>query len=326
MCGSGGVLGGVRRWSGVPRRFRRGFTLIELLVVIAIIAILIALLLPAVQQSRESARRTQCTNSLKQITLATHNCHDVFRYMPQFGYPWPKGSTRLQQVSTFWAILPYLEQENLYDSLPAAQTTSAYFNSSNRPATVRAYICPSDPSGISSDGTGAGWNLASYNVNGQVFFGQYPEMAFFTDGTSNTVMYVEHLALCRSPSGGNSATNGRSVWPAVNLTTGDSIVYWTGANTTNSFPGFPGFAIQYPTAKIPDPANGNALSWKLPQGAPTLGPTGTCDPTTANSGHPGGVMVSLADGSVRLVSSNATLAGWNAALTPQGGEVVTHGW
>jgi hypothetical protein len=189
------------------------------------------------------------------------------------------------------------------------------------------YVCPSDYSGINRSGTGAGWNLSSYNVNGQVFFGNWPALGnTFQDGTSNTIFFVEHLALCRNPSGGNSATDGRSVWPAVNLTTGDPIVYWPGAATTTSFPGFPGFGIQYPTAMIPDPANGNVLSWKGPQVAPTMGPTGTCDPTTASSGHTGGVQVCLGDGSVRSVPETISLRTWNAALTPNSGDLIGSDW
>jgi prepilin-type processing-associated H-X9-DG protein len=154
-------------------------------------------------------------------------------------------------------------------------------------------------------------------------FGDYPKMASFTDGTSNTVMYVEHLALCRNPAGGNNATDGRCVWPAVNLTTGDSIVYWPGAATTASFPGLPGFAIVYPTAQIPDPANGNVMSWKLPQVRPRMGPSGNCDPLTASAGHAGVVNVALADGSVRGVAPTITLQVWNAVLTPKKGEQFT---
>jgi prepilin-type N-terminal cleavage/methylation domain-containing protein len=306
------------------RGFRSAFTLVELLVVIAIIGVLVALLLPAVQAARESARRTQCSNNMKQIVLATHNCHDAFGYMPHFGYAWPKGSITLKQSSTFWSILPFLESQALFDSLPSNQTASAYFNASSRPVFVNAYICRSDASGIQRNGQGAGWNLNSYNVNGQVFYtgSQYPRAAMCTDGTSNTVLYVEHLALCRNRAGGNNATDGRSVWPAVNLTTGDPIVYWPGAATTSSFPGFPGFGTQYSTAMIPDPANGNVKSWKAPQAGPTIGPTGTCDPTTSNGGHPSVVVVGMADGSVRSVSARITLKTWNAVLTADKGETI----
>jgi hypothetical protein len=130
------------------------------------------------------------------------------------------------------------------------------------------------------------------------------------------------LALSRNPSGGNDATDGRSVWPAVNLTTGDPIVFWPGEATTASFPGFPGFAMQYPTAQVQDPANGNAWSWLVPQATPTLCTTGTCSPLTANSGHPGVVNVAMGDSSVRGVSPTISLKVWNAVLTPAGGETV----
>ena len=244
------------------------------------------------------------------------------------GCAWPANSSALTQSSVFWTILPYIEQSSLYNSLAAAgQTSSAYFNGSGLSATVPIYICPSDYSGIGNNGTGAGWNLASYAVNGQVFFGQYPTLArSFSDGTSNTVLFVEHMALCRNPLGGNNATDGRMVWPAVNLTTGDPIVYWTGETTTTNFPGFPGFAIQYPTAMVPDPNNNNVLSWMLPQAAPTMNANGTCSPLTASAGHPSGVNVGMGDGSVHLAPPTVSLATWNAVLTPSGGELVGADW
>src|SRR5438270_353089 len=94
---------------------RRGLTLIELLVATAVIAILIWLLLPAVQKVREAAARVQCMNNLHQIGLASHACDDAFGYMPEHGCGWPAGNTDrdkpLWQSSTFFSILPFMEQQ-----------------------------------------------------------------------------------------------------------------------------------------------------------------------------------------------------------------------
>src|SRR5262245_3723336 len=94
-----------------------GFTLIELLVVIAIIAILIGLLVPAVQKVREAANRASCSNSMKNLGTAAHNCESTYGRMPQHGWPWPPKSTTLENASVFWALLPFLEQDNLYKGL-----------------------------------------------------------------------------------------------------------------------------------------------------------------------------------------------------------------
>lgn len=316
------------------RTTRRAFTLVELLVVIAIIGVLVALLLPAVQAARESARRTQCTNHLKQMTLACHTTHDTFQYLPLWGNPWPKDSTQLTRCSAFWAILPYLEQKNLYESLPAGQTSSAYFNSAaatRPPTSVSVYVCPSDYSGIKRNGVGtaSNWNLNSYSASGLIFFtdkvNTYPRAAECTDGTSNTIMFVEHMALCRNPAGGNSATDGRNVWPATNLTTGDSIIYWPRMTTARSgdptLPG--GFATAYANSMVPEPSLGGARIYLTPQAGPTCGTTGTCNPTTSSGGHPSVVNVGLCDGSVRGISARVTPVTWNSLLTPNTGETIT---
>jgi len=137
-----------------PRR--RGFTLIELLVVIAIIAVLISLLLPAVQSAREAARRIQCVNNLKQLGIAMHNYHDVIGMLPTSFYgAWEK-PTGFQgnHHSWFSMILPYMEQTPIYNAINFSFTLSdgdrkgnqSRDNSTACNAVINVFMCPSDPS------------------------------------------------------------------------------------------------------------------------------------------------------------------------------------
>jgi prepilin-type N-terminal cleavage/methylation domain-containing protein len=193
---------------------RRGFTLVELLVVIAIIGILIALLLPAVQAAREAARRSQCTNNLKQLALAFHNYHDSNKCFPQSHY-------RIEYTSAwhghgaFVSILPYIEQNALYDNWNWNVTYSSTGANQNPGTLVRvpAFLCPSDKLYPANR---AGCNYAvcggsdinfynSRNTSG-IFRPSDPKyhagtgtsknetrMADILDGTSNTIMLSEHF-------------------------------------------------------------------------------------------------------------------------------------
>jgi len=139
------------------QRRRPGFTLVELLVVIAIIGILVALLLPAVQAAREAARRMQCTNRLKQLSLACHNYHDVYKTLPAMrcGTAW-EGGTGLNgddnidgneySMSGFVSLLPFYEQQQIYDYAKARNFGPVPWSDALGTWTVRipSLLCPSD--------------------------------------------------------------------------------------------------------------------------------------------------------------------------------------
>jgi prepilin-type N-terminal cleavage/methylation domain-containing protein len=208
---------------------RRGFTLIELLVVIAIIAILIGLLLPAVQKIREAANRMKCSNNLKQISLAAHN------YESSNGM-FPPGINMNTYVGTLAYLLPYLEQDNLYNqinpdqfSLPPGGTTGPWWGVAYAQAQARIsmYLCPSDSQEVPTTGVMAyyyttpgslayGWfgpttplgrtnyaaNAGALGKTGDAFWDQWAgpyhqnsrtTFGSITDGTSNTIAFGETL-------------------------------------------------------------------------------------------------------------------------------------
>jgi prepilin-type N-terminal cleavage/methylation domain-containing protein/prepilin-type processing-associated H-X9-DG protein len=196
-------------------RSRSGFTLIELLVVIAIIAVLMALLLPAIQKTREAAAREQCRNNLKQIGIAVHNFVSERKIVPTEGYGPSAGGGPGSTASVFCNLLPYLEQTTLYESGAAFQ---------NQP--LATFLCPSDstanygtaPSGASS-GSAA---LGSYNYNVNIIGTSLPTdrgvfptfttpqtrvslLRAMPDGTSCTILVGEHVQYC---SGGGAGTGG----------------------------------------------------------------------------------------------------------------------
>src|SRR5438105_12851932 len=185
-------------------RSKRGFTLVELLVVIAIIGVLVALLLPAVQAARESARRMQCGNSMRQVGLALHNHHDVYGVFPMGQYNY------IAQDSTYWnracwwqAILPYVEQKNLYDLLDAYMSgtpkppyvTFAVNSNGGSPSQpgrntiVRMFLCPSDneaPKNSTVAGNEQGFHGNYVVCGGSTFFNPPSDT---TGGSLNGIFY-----------------------------------------------------------------------------------------------------------------------------------------
>ena len=309
-----------RRW--------RGFTLIELLVVIAIIAILIGLLLPAVQKVREAAARAQCQNNLKQISLATINCADT----RQGTLPPSIGTYPIQQVSPyngagglFFHIFPFIEQDTLYkncliprsdqgpygDGRNAANPTYSAW-AAQQFADPKPLICPSDP----TYQPGA-WPtfVTSYAYNGNVFTVSYDwgwgsthrYPAYITDGTSNTIFFTEKEVT----SYGNTNwtfDDGRNIWadwgPSIaSIETGTQGAQPTGAAAI--FTVQPRFGCkQYNTGPAGGCGNGGA----------------------ANSPHTGGIQAAMGDGSVRFVAQGVSPTTWWAALTPNFGDLQGSDW
>lgn len=297
----------------------RGFTLVELLVVIAIIGVLIALLLPAVQQAREAARRMQCTNHLKQIGLAIHNYHDTYGALPA---AWVhRGGGGRANYGWATAILPFMEQTSLYDSLEPGRIalfnryTSSSTNEDKRllQTVVDGYRCPSDVTGPLNDkikfGSTNHFNIATANYvcnlgttatqgtvkSDGVFYGSsYLGLKDIVDGTSNTLMISERDGSDSSASGQNFCA---AVWAGVghNTSIGNQAVGRTGFRS--------GFVINFDYTAAGAPQN-------MGKGMASL--------------HPGGVNILLCDGSVRFLPETADRNGVVIPMSRrQDGVVVT---
>lgn len=304
----------------IPSRRRRApaFTLIELLVATAIIAILMGLMLPAVQKVREAANAIKCSNNLRQLGLGYHNYHDQYGqlppglgWMPSKSGPGAAGGTHL------FHLLPFIEQENLFHSSQAGGIYSAA-NNNVFAARVSVFVCPSDPSvednGTVTDSKGVVWGASSYAGNAQVFCvvaqdgtlistqGTPRLPASIPDGLSNTILVTEKYAQCSN----KYYAEGGNLW-----------AYWLTAAAGTVRPYHPGFAVSWNGYGI---GSGSKFQLKPTPYA------GKCDPTVASSPHVSGIHACLADGSVRYISVGITPYTWWYATTPAGGETLPADW
>ncbi|QJW96915.1 DUF1559 domain-containing protein [Frigoriglobus tundricola] len=189
-------------------RSRVGFTLIELLVVIAIIAILIGLLLPAVQKVREAAARMSCTNNLKQIGLAMHNFESAYGYLPpgisnsnSDAYPSPTsnfsgGTTGSSQVGALAFLLPYVEQNNVYTQFnPACFTYPAsdvwYYLPGPAQTTIKIFLCPSDSINTASSVSQLAW--MQYYPGGMTYYAFGPGTGFAATNYASNAGYLGNM-------------------------------------------------------------------------------------------------------------------------------------
>jgi prepilin-type N-terminal cleavage/methylation domain-containing protein/prepilin-type processing-associated H-X9-DG protein len=320
---------------------RRGFTLVELLVVIAIIGILIALLLPAVQAAREAARRSQCTNQMKQLGLACQNFHDVYKKFPPGSHSSSMAGALVGSAGAWCSpylgyiphLLPYIEQQPLYNQVieytklgnTAPWTDFAFPDGRPSPwiTTIQTLVCPSDGQKPPANGVAytnyfcnhgdIAMNWDWYEWRGPFGNAEHGESGFadMKDGSSNTILIGEVCnGILTSPAPIKGGIAIETVYPETPLTAcaarrgaNDML---TGASwTANNW----GLGRRWGDAR----SVYSQFFTLMPPNSPTCAIEGEtwCMPT-ASSFHPGGVNVAMADGSVRFISE--TIEAGNPAV------------
>jgi prepilin-type N-terminal cleavage/methylation domain-containing protein len=310
---------------------KRAFTLIELLVVIAIIAILIGLLLPAVQSVRQAAYRAMSANNLKQLGLAMHNFSNSNGYLPPGVGVRPAPDTEGGIDGTaFFYMFPYMEQDTLYQSSYQNRYEYSYTWQNGQlvyqvktfpkmyranylySGTVKTLVAPLDPGADNYQGS----TTISYLANAEVFDGKRT-ISQIPDGTSNTMAFAEGTSNCWGSQtyanntitynyryvqwnlGASSVTSTSNTWGS------QTYVYNYTGPSFKRYVGSPGKTFDR------GPQNNNNYN---------------CDPLIPQAFSAGGVLVGLADGSVRTVAPGISFNTWTAAITPAGGEVLGNDW
>jgi prepilin-type N-terminal cleavage/methylation domain-containing protein len=324
----------LRRW--------RGFTLIELLVVIAIIAILVGLLLPAVQKVREAAARSSSQNNLKQLGIAANNCNDTYGNLPPTvgayptdanSIPWG-GQTPSRFGTQFYFLLPFIEQDNIF------KTTTSNSYTSN--AVVKTFLAPGDPSLPSGGKTWSSRGATSYSANWHVFRGGWDEdwqdggvnriPASIPDGVSNTIFFAERYAVCGDPAYNGSREDRyvEHIWGEDGQNSGPRAYYYNNGGGGALFaPSF--FAMNLQGTQYRDWQRVANYPWaymSLPQIKPPLKPSAgqVCNPQQLQAFSAGGIQVGMGDGSVRGVSPGVSQATWGRAVDPADGQPLGSDW